>query len=460
VFKLSDSWTIAVRDLFEKTFYSESTENINLNEEKPTSSVSSNFRLLIITQFYPPDYAATGQLIQELATQLRRQNIEVNVFTGQPGYAFQQQKASASETIDGVSIRRSRSSQLWSNRIRGKAINGILFCLRAGLHLLKSARKNDVLLLTTAPPFLSIAGYVANLLFGTPYVCLVYDLYPDAAIELGLLTPNHLITKLWDKINSLVWNRSQSLIVLNDTMKTRITDRHSQLADKISVIHNWADADWIKPITKQENWFARQHGIDKKFTVLYSGNLGRCHDVETILGAIELLKDEAIQFVFIGAGAKQQSCRQTISERGLNNCLFLPYQDKENLPYSLTACDLALVSIAPGLEGVVAPSKLYGIMAAGVAIAAICQPHSYLRDLFDRANCGVCFDNNDSQSLATFISSAATNSTQIESMGKAARRYMKRNFTPEIIAREYSLVLAPERETSIIPIESKFIVSK
>ena len=404
---------------------------------------NQNFRLLIITQFFPPDYAATGQLIQELAIQLGKENIQVNVFTGQPGYAFTQKKAPTSETQEQVNIRRSRSSQLWSQRIRGKAVNGILFSIRAGLHLLKCARKNDIVLLTTAPPFLSIVGYVANLFCGLDYVCLVYDLYPDAAVELGVVSHGHFITKIWHQVNRLVWQRSKQIVVLSNTMKERIVAQHPQFSNKIAVIHNWADANWIKPLTKQENWFARQHGIDRKFTVLYSGNLGRCHDVETIVGAIQLLRNQPVQFVFIGAGAKHDLCRQQVIEHQLDNCLFLPYQDRSHLPYSLTACDLALVTIAPGLEGVVAPSKLYGIMAAGRAIAAICEPHSYLRQLISQANCGGYFDNYNSQGLANFISFLAANPSIAKAMGHAGRKHMEDNFTPQIIARQYSQVLEP-----------------
>ena len=311
---------------------------------------SSNFNLLIITQFFPPDYAATGQLIQELATQLGSENIEVSVFTGQPGYAFSEATAPAKEKVEGVSVKRSRASGLWSGRITGKAVNGVLFCLRVALHILRHRKKNDVLLITTAPPFLSVVGYVANLVCGVPYVCLVYDLYPDVATEFGLISASHPIAKLWDWINGLVWKRAKSIIVLSETMKSRITDKHPQVDSKIAIIHNWAKADWIKPLAKKQNWFARQHGIDRKFTVMYSGNLGRCHDVETILGTIELLRDEPIQFVFIGAGAKHEICRQKVAEWGLDTCTFLPYQDRKNLPYSLTACDLALVSIAEGME--------------------------------------------------------------------------------------------------------------
>ncbi len=439
--KLSNLWSAEAKKIFLQTFAGKSTQAPEKKE---------NFRLLIVTQFYPPDYAATGQLIQELATQLGSENIQVNVFTGQPGYAFRQEKAPKIEQKDRVKIKRSRTSQLWSHRIRGKTVNGIVFCVRTGLHLLKSGRKNDIVLLTTAPPFLSVVGYVANLLLGVSYVCLVYDLYPDVAIELGVISAQHPLAKFWHKVNSLVWQKSRKIVVLSETMKARIAAKHPEVESKISVIHNWANADWIKPIAKQQNWFACQHGIDRTFTVLYSGNFGRCHDLDTILGAIQLLQDQPVQFVFIGAGAKHELCQQTAIELKLNNCTFLPYQDRENLPYSLTACDLALVSIAPGLEGVVAPSKLYGIMAAGRAIAAICEPHSYLRELISDARCGACFDNNDSKSLAKFILGLAADPSLAVTMGDAGRKYLEDNFTPKIIARQYYQVLEPTSETTAI----------
>jgi glycosyltransferase involved in cell wall biosynthesis len=436
VFRLSNAWVTKVKSIFLES---------SKKQKKYILRGESNFGVSIITQFYPPDYAATGQLIQELAIQLSEQGMHVNVFTGQPGYAFKKHQAPSIEQVNRLKIRRSRASQLWSNRIRGKAINGVLFCLRAGLHLLKHRKETDVLLLTTAPPFLSIIGYLTHLCFGIPYVCLVYDLYPDAAIELDIISANHFIARLWNKVNSLVWQNAQGIIVLSSTMKERIVNKHPQIAEQISVIHNWADANWIKPLPKQENWFAQNYGTNKKFTVLYSGNLGRCHDIETILGAMELLKDKPIQFVFIGAGAKQENFIEEVDKLGLRNCLFLPYQDRENLPYSLTACDLAFVSIAPGMEGVVAPSKLYGLMAAGTAIAAICEPHSYLRRVITSAQCGASFNHNDSKELAEFIHFLSLNPSWTAAMGASGRRYLEANFTPEIIARQYTEVLNPDQ---------------
>lgn len=431
--KISRFWSKKEKKIFSQTLQSATSTS---------KTTFAKFNLLIVTQFYPPDYAATGQLIQDLAYFLSKKGVHVNVFTGQPGYAYKQKQAPILETSHNIKVKRSRTTQFWSQRIRGKTLNGVVFTIRAALYLIKNARQNNAVLLTTAPPFLSVIGYIANCLFQTKYTCLIYDLYPDAATELGVIDQNSLITKLWHKINHIIWQKSENIVVLSETMKQRVLSKHPTIASKISTIHNWADAEWIKPLPKQENWFACQHGLSQKFTVLYSGNLGRCHDLDTIIGAIKLLKQQPIQFVFIGAGAKHNLCRQTATELNLTNCIFLPYQDRTNLPYSLTACDLALVSIAPGLEGVVAPSKVYGIMAGGKAIAAICEPHSYLRQLIADAQCGQSFNNNSSQELADFILTLAAHPERSENMGKAGRLYMQQNFTPQIIAQKYYDILS------------------
>jgi glycosyltransferase involved in cell wall biosynthesis len=404
--------------------------------------------LSIITQFYPPDYAATGQLIEELVNQLARLGMQVHVFTGQPGYAFQEQAAPSVESSERIWIRRSRTSRIWPRRIRGRALNGLLFCLRAGVHLLKSASRGEVLLLTTEPPYLLILGFLAHLCFGTPYVCLLYDVYPDVAVELKVVPPHHWLVGFWDWLNRLIWKNASKVIVLSATMKERIIDKCPEIEDKIAVIHSWADPNSIKPMNKQDNWFAHQFNLVEKFTVLYSGNMGRCHDMDTILAAAEQLQNEPIQFVFIGNGAKRQACIEKAQSLKLENCQFLPYQKKSFLPYSLTACDLSLVSVSPGMEGLVAPSKLYGILAAGRPVAAICGANSYLRQLVAEANCGEAFDNGDAAGLANFIRSLAANSQLAKGLGDSGRCYLQSHFTPEIIARQYLQVLSSTVEHS------------
>ncbi|MFN5064429.1 MAG: glycosyltransferase family 4 protein, partial [Aphanizomenon sp.] len=387
--------------------------------------------------FFPPDYAATGQLIEELVKQLEKQGVKIRVFTGQPGYAFTNDQAPALEQLGNINIQRSRSTQVWSGRIRGKAINGILFTLRSFLHIIKNVQGNDVVLLTSAPPFLSIAGYLGHLLLGFPYVCLMYDIYPDIAIALGVVNKNHWLAKFWWTINRQIWQKSKGIIVLSPTMKERVVEICPQIADKVSVIQSWGDPDFILPIAKKDNWFAKEHNLDSKFTVLYSGNMGRCHDMDTILATAQQLKNEPIQFVFIGGGPKRESFMENVNRLGLKNFLFLPYQDKNVLPYSLTACDLSLVSIEAGLESLITPSKLYPALAAGRPIGAICPKNSYLRQLVADGGFGASVDNGDSNSLSMFILKLKSDRQLAEKMGNASRQYLQSHFTLEIIAKQY-----------------------
>jgi len=403
--------------------------------------IDNPISLCVLTQFFPPDYAATGQLIDELTQHLNQRGVNVEVFSGQPGYAFRSSSAPGLEWRNLVKVRRSRTAQLWPQRIRGKAVNGLLFFIRAGLHLLKAHRKYDTLLLTTAPPFLPLLGFFAHLFFKLPYVCLIYDLYPDIAIKLGVVSDNHWVAKLWRAVNCYVWRKAKAIIVLSPAMKQRIVNHCPEVKDKISVIHSWADPEWVIPILKQKNWFAWKHNLVNRFSVLYSGNMGRCHDIDTILEAVKQLQDEPILFVFIGGGPRRKEFLEKVEQLNLTNCLFLPYQDKEVLPYSLTACNLSLVSVSPEVDDLVAPSKLYSALSAGRPIAAICPKNSHLRQLITDADCGATFDNGNSQELVGFIRFLSKNAPAGERMGANGRQYLIKNFAPEIITEQYLEVL-------------------
>jgi glycosyltransferase involved in cell wall biosynthesis len=406
-----------------------------------TAQGDSALHLLIMTQFFPPDFAATGQLIEELVTQLAQQGVNVRVFTGQPGYAFAKESAPAVERTGNVWVKRSRMAQLFSNRIRGKAVNGLLYALRSILHLVRRSRHYNILLVTTAPPFLPVIGYLANVLFGLPYVCLLYDLYPDIAVELDIIASNHPITRLWQWLNRQVWRRADGIIVLSDSMKARIVEQCPAVKEKISVIHSWSNARQIVPIAKKDNWFAQEHGLTDDFVVLYSGNMGRCHDTDTLFEVAQLLRDDPIVFACIGGGAKRDPLMARVKMAGLNNFRFLPYQQKAVLPYSLTAGDLSLVSVAQGMESLVAPSKLYPAMATGRPIGAICPKGSYLGELLAAAGCGAAFENGKAQQLADYIRALSRNRALSERLGESGRQYLDGHFTPEIISGQYLKVI-------------------
>jgi glycosyltransferase involved in cell wall biosynthesis len=398
-------------------------------------------KLKIVNQFFPPDYAATGQLIEELAHNLKEYG-SVEVFTSQPSYAFDRNDSPRTETHDTLTIRRSDAAKFCPDRIRGKAVAGAIFFIRTALHLFRHRHHQGIVLLTTAPPFLPLLGYFISRICQIRYVCLLYDLYPDIAIELNVIKQQHWIAKLWDYFNCLTWQNAEAIIVLSDTMKDRIVAKQPDIDDKIAVIPNWADLQQIVSIPKQENWFAKEHDLVEPFTVLYSGNMGRCHDMDTLLEAIILLRDlPNIRFVFIGSGDKRKHFMERVAELSLNNCLFLPYQSRENLPFSLTACDVSIVSISEGMEGLVAPSKLYSALASGRPIVSICSDNSYLNNIFAQANCGATVRNGDSVGLAAYLEKLSQNPQLTSLLGESGRLYCLKNYAPEKISKDYLKLL-------------------
>lgn len=384
----------------------------------------------IITQFYPPDYAATGQFVYDLAGALAEEGFEVSVFTGMPGYAFRQTDVKHEELDHGVFVRRTGSIHLMSKRIRNKIFGSVLFLARCVIKFLSKDIRGSHLVLTSAPPFLGLIGWFYNKVFGHTYSCIIYDIYPEVAVRLKVVAPEHWIIKFWEFVNRKVWDRSESLIVLSEPMKQLLIKKHKNLAHKIHVIHSWADPKFITPLAKSENWFAKQYGLTDCFVVLYSGNLGRCHDSKTMLKCAQLLIGRIdIKFVFIGNGVGSQMIKQAIAAGQLPNALQLPYQDREVLPYSLTACDLSLVSILPNVGDTIAPSKMYGMLAAGKPVAVICPTDNYLREIVNEGNCGACFENGDAQGLANYICWLASNPQFKDKLGRNARKLLERHYT-------------------------------
>lgn len=416
---------------------SENTKVNRFNSETNNRSVN----LSIITQFYPPDFAATGQFVEEMALNFTQQGMRVKLFTGQPSYAFDVEDAPTIEENHGVHIYRSSLLRTRSRRMLKRTISSLAFCCHAFVHYLKHQKQTDILMLVSEPPYLQTIGYILNRLTGISYACLVYDLYPEVAVALDLLPQNHWVIRLWDWINRRVWARAESIIVPCSTMKDRIVSKNPKLASKITVIHNWSDPTWIKPLAKPDNPFAQQNNLVDTFTVLYSGNMGRCHDIETIINAATILKDDPVQFLFIGGGPKRDDCAQQIENLGLTNCRFLPYQDKHLLPQSLTACDLSLVSIDMGMEGLVAPSKFYSALSSGRPVAVICEKHSYLRSMVAEAGCGVAISNGDSQGLADFIRYLVENPKVTKNLGLSGHQYIQGTYTSGLITRQYSRLL-------------------
>lgn len=395
-------------------------------------------RVTVVSQFFPPDYAATGQLLDDLTARLATRGLQIQILTGQPAYAYRQEHAPALVFEPNRCIRRTSVARLWPQQIRGRAVNGILFCLRIFLRLLRYARRGDLLLYTSEPPYLPLVGWLLYKLTRTPYLVLVYDIYPDVLAELGVLPNTHWLMRLWRRLNRCVYGDAQEVIVLSKPMAERLQAQCPSVAERLHVIPSWADPAFIRPLAKRQNWFARRYGTEQGFTVLYSGNQGRCHDLVTLLGAALLLQDDpSYQFLFIGKGAQHQRMLKLVHDWGLSNCKFLPYQDHDVLPYSLTCADLAVVSLGIDAEGLVAPSKLYGHLAAGTPIAAITPDGSDLQRLVQTSGCGRWFANGASQQLAAWIRQLKAQPQLAAAYGLACRDLLLNVASPGLVADHY-----------------------
>lgn len=399
-------------------------------------------RLTLVSQFFPPDFAATGQLLDDLTDRLAAHGLQVQILTGKPAYAYSRRDAERIEFKPNRCIRRTEASRFWPLRIRGRAINGILFCVRITLRLLRYSRRGDLILYTTEPPYLPLLGWLLHRITRTPYLVLLYDLYPDVLVELGVLEDGHWLVRLWRQFNCWMFADAQHIIVLSDAMAERLRAHTPKQIDHLSVIPSWADPDKIVPLPKSKNWFLRRHKLDASFVVLYSGNQGRCHDLVTVMATALLLRQEMdLVFLFIGSGPQHQRLLDLVHDWGLSNCHFLPYQELCDLPFSLAAADVALVTLSIEAEGLVAPSKLYGHLAASTPIAAITPPNSYLRKLVEIEGCGRWFDNGDAQGLSQWILQLKADASMAASCGMRSRELLLRTSTPEIVTAQYLKII-------------------
>ncbi|MEO1002577.1 MAG: glycosyltransferase family 4 protein [Cyanobacteria bacterium J06638_7] len=395
-------------------------------------------RVTVVNQFFPPDYAATGQLLEDLTGRLAAQGLQIQVLTGMPAYAGPATEAERIEFQPNRCIRRTRTSRFWPRRIRGRAVNSLIFCLRSGLRLLRYVRRGDLILYTSEPPYLPIVGWLVHQLTRTPYLLVVYDLYPDVLEELKVLPARHWLCRLWRRLNRPALLGAEEVVVLSELMAERVLAQAPALAGRLHVIPSWADPDLIRPLPKRSNWFVQRYGLERRFTVLYSGNQGRCHDLVTLLGAALMLKGEAkVRFLIVGDGPQHRRLRQLAREWDLANVRFLPYQEPDALPHSLAAADLAVVSVSIEAIGVVAPCKLYGHLAAATPIAAITPPGSDLRALVEASGCGRWFANGDAGALVGWIRELAADPAAAAAHGAAGRALLQRTATPALVSERY-----------------------
>jgi len=301
----------------------------------------------------------------------------------------------------------------------------------------------SLLFIVAQPPYLPILGWLRNVLTGQRYVVWVDDIYPDLLIRLGRLSDGHIATRVWRWFNRLMLSRADRVFTLGPCMAEVLRQYlPGNDDDRLMIVPTWVDPQAIRPLPKEENPFAIQHGQVGKLTVLYSGNLGLSHDLGTMVEAAKRLQDRGdIHFMIIGVGARWVEIEKAASK--LPNLTLLPYQPEEVLPFSLATADVAVISLDHGFEGVSMPSKTYYMMAAGAAILWLSKPPSDLQMVIEQYQCGVNVKPGDVDGFVGAVLRFRDNIGLLNQSRTAARQAVVCDFSRQVNTRRIQQILAP-----------------
>lgn len=394
----------------------------------------------ILTQHYHPETAATAQLLTDLADGLQERGFEVSVCTVQPSYGVREDLPRR-EIANGVLVRRVFSTRLGRYRVVLRLVDAGTFCASVVCRLLLARRTH--LLIVSNPPFLMWVGWLLSVLRRYRYTLLVHDVYPDVAVRLGFLEEHGLVVWGWRVLNRLAYRRAQRIIALGERMRDQLLLQAGVESEKLAVIHNWAKPTAIRPRPKDENPFAQEQMITDKLVVLYSGNMGRFHDLETIIEAAERLRDRKdIVFLFIGDGAKREKLVAQAKELALDNVRFLPYQPVDRLALTIPSGDIGVVTLESGTEGLCVPSKLYSYLSGGIAILALLGEGSEVADIVDRWDCGVRVAQGDVSGVVRCIDRWDKDREFLKRQGMNARKCLESQFAMARAVDQYAELLA------------------
>ena len=395
-------------------------------------------RIRILCQYFYPDTIVPGHLLSELAEELVRLGCEVEIFAGRPTCNEKRKSETRPPASHGgISVHRVWNTRFNRNTLAGRALNTATFAIPLFLRML-FREKRTPWLIVTEPPFLGVFGWIFKKIFRVPFIILLHDIFPDIAVRLGYFSEKSSMTRFWDGLNKRVLAGADHIVVIGRKMKSLIEERlpEAQL-DKIEYIPNWADGDLITPAPVDQNGIISDLGLEKKFVVQYSGNMGLIHDVETIILAADVLRKEDVHFLFIGSGAKKDKIEKMARELGLENVSFLPFQPREKLGESLTACHVGLVALEKPIQGLAVPSKFYGILAAGRPIIALMSSESEIGWAIRQFECGIASDQKDVGGLVKAIRLLKNDRTLLARMGMNARKAFDENYTIEECAASY-----------------------
>jgi colanic acid biosynthesis glycosyl transferase WcaI len=387
-------------------------------------------RLLVLNQYYWPGVEATAQLLTELCEALA-EDLDVKVVTGQLHGQEEQPRRSVR---NGVEIVRVPSTSFERSKLFARASNYATYLTSALLGGLRGGRPDVVLCMTDPPIVANIALLVARR-FRVPLVVISQDVFPEIAVQLKRLE-NPIVMSLLRGLVGLYLRRADRIVAIGDTMRRRLEEKGAP-ADRMLVIPNWIDTTRLGPLDKSNHW-SRSRGIDKKFVVMHSGNVGHAQDLDSLIRAGTFLRDlDDLLILIIGTGARHAELVALAELHEVDQVQFLYYQSRGVLPQSLSAADVHVVGLASGLAGYVVPSRLYGILAVGRPVIVAADAESETAQVVEHAGCGIVVPPGRPELLAHAIRDAHDGTYDLEAMGARGREWVEREADRSVAVRRY-----------------------
>jgi colanic acid biosynthesis glycosyl transferase WcaI len=371
--------------------------------------------ILLLNEYYPPDTSATAKMAVLVAETLAKQH-GVTVVAGRPSYdpdEYYPFSFLRSDVRNSVTVERVGSTIYSRHQMRGRVSNYLSYLALAIPRAL--AINADVVLAMTDPPIAGIAGsYVAGLT-GRPFVYNIRDMYPDMAVGGDIVRPSRWVER-WEKMHRRALRSAARVIVLGNDMRERILSKGVD-PERVVIVRDGTTSP--TSTAELDDPIVQEIRCGFPFVVLHAGNLGFYGAWRTLLRAAEILRNENVGFVFVGDGANRAALE--VEAANLPNVRFLPFRPVEQIPQVMRAGDLHVITVRRGLEGVVVPSKLYSILAAGRPALAVAPEETDAARISRESGCGVAADPDDPVAVAAAIRELRNDPTRLSAMSLRAR---------------------------------------
>jgi colanic acid biosynthesis glycosyl transferase WcaI len=398
--------------------------------EGTTIASAAPLRILIVNKYFPPDTANTAQLLGELSSDLALSNL-VEVIVGRPSY----DPGRREPTPAGVTVRTVPSSSLGRGSVARRLADYLSFLVMA-LGAACLARRPDVVVTMSDPPPVGLIGALAAARHRCAFVQICHDVHPDIAIALGKVREG-MLTRVWRSINRYAQRRAVRIVVVGRDMEEKLA-AEGVPRERLRFIPTWASAQENNP--QDLAAMRSEYGWGGKFVVMHAGNMGLSQNLGMYAQVARALRDlEDLVIVFLGDGPAREGLLGEVTADKLRNLQFLPRVSKPEAQQLMAAADIHVVSLVPGLWGCAAPSKTYGVMAAGRPFIASVDAQSEPARIVHEFNCGFVVPAGSAHDLADAI--RAARQAPLAAMGRSARVGFEMRYQRATVTRAIGAVL-------------------